>query len=75
MELSDMVRESRQQLTTAPADGRDEAVRFGLGPVELEATVAAGRVGGADVERDSWEGVSGAAVFSGGHRSTATTLS
>ncbi|WP_043476696.1 trypco2 family protein [Kitasatospora sp. MBT66] len=54
IELSDMVRELRQQLTTALADGTDEAVRFELGPVQLEATVAVSREGGADAKVRLW---------------------
>nr|BEK71129.1 hypothetical protein KPHV_83560 [Kitasatospora purpeofusca] len=54
IELSVIVRELRQQLATAPADGRDEAVRFELGPVELEATVAVSREGGADAKVRLW---------------------
>ena len=48
IELSDMIRELRQQLTSALADGADEAVRFEVGPVEVEATVAVSREAGAD---------------------------
>ncbi|MEV7865539.1 trypco2 family protein [Streptomyces sp. NPDC088124] len=45
VELSELIRELRRELNTAMADGRDDAVRFELGPVEIEATVA--------VERDA----------------------
>ena len=54
IELSDMVRELRRQLTTALADGADEAVRFELGPVEIEATVAVSREAGADAKVRLW---------------------
>ncbi len=54
IELSDMISELRQQLTTALTDGRGEAVRFELGPVELEATVAVSREGGADAKVRLW---------------------
>ncbi|MER6994413.1 trypco2 family protein [Streptomyces sp. NPDC000410] len=54
IELSDMIRELRQQLATALADGAGEAVRFELGPVELEATVAVSREAGADAKVRLW---------------------
>ncbi|MFI0977510.1 trypco2 family protein [Streptomyces sp. NPDC021093] len=54
IELSDMIRELRNQLTAALTDGADEAVRFELGPVELEATVAISREGGADAKVRLW---------------------
>lgn len=54
IELSDMIRELRQQLTEALSDGAGEAVRFELGPVELEAAVAVSREGGADAKVRLW---------------------
>ncbi|MBA2806403.1 hypothetical protein E0500_002745 [Streptomyces sp. KM273126] len=54
IELSDMIRELRQQLTVAMADGEGEAVRFELGPVEVEATVAVSREAGADSKVRLW---------------------
>ncbi|MFJ8081344.1 trypco2 family protein [Streptomyces sp. NPDC096205] len=54
IELADMIRELRHQLTTALADGEGEAVRFELGPVEVEATVAVSREGGADAKVRLW---------------------
>ncbi|WP_369213096.1 trypco2 family protein [Streptomyces flavofungini] len=54
IELSDMIRELRNQLSVALADGADDAVRFELGPVELEATVAVSREGGADAKVRLW---------------------
>ncbi|WP_328549802.1 trypco2 family protein [Streptomyces sp. NBC_00366] len=54
IELADMIHELRQQLTTALADGAGEAVRFELGPVEIEATVAVSREGGADTKVRLW---------------------
>lgn len=54
IELSDMIRELRQQLTTALADGEGEAVRFELGPVEVEATVAVSREAGTDAKVRLW---------------------
>lgn len=50
IELADMIGELRRQLATALADGADEAVRFELGPVEIEATVAVSREAGADAK-------------------------
>lgn len=54
IELSDMIRELRRQLTTALAEGAGEAVRFELGPVEIEATVAVSREAGADTKVRLW---------------------
>jgi hypothetical protein len=54
IELSDMIRELRQQLTSALTEGGDEAVRFEVGPVEIEATVAVSREAGADSKVRLW---------------------
>lgn len=54
IELSDMIRELRQQLNSALADGADDAVRFEVGPVEVEATVAVTRKAGADAKVRLW---------------------
>ncbi|AZQ32165.1 hypothetical protein EJ357_00635 [Streptomyces cyaneochromogenes] len=54
IELSDMVRELRAQLTAAVADADGELVRFELGPVEVEATVAVTREAGADAKVRLW---------------------
>ncbi|WP_327729568.1 hypothetical protein OG250_27750 [Streptomyces sp. NBC_00487] len=54
IELSDMIRELRQQLTSALTDGADEVVRFEVGPVEIEATVAVSREAGADSKVRLW---------------------
>ncbi|WP_406196632.1 hypothetical protein OG920_16685 [Streptomyces europaeiscabiei] len=54
IELSDMIRELRQQLSSALVDGADEAVRFEVGPVEIEATVAVSREAGADAKVRLW---------------------
>ncbi|MFG2968474.1 MULTISPECIES: trypco2 family protein [unclassified Streptomyces] len=48
IELADVIRELRQQLTTALLEGQGEALRFELGPVDVEATVAVSREAGAD---------------------------
>ncbi|KUN01359.1 hypothetical protein AQI95_30970 [Streptomyces yokosukanensis] len=54
IELSDMIRELRAQLTSAVADGDGQLVRFELGPVEVEATVAVTREAGADAKVRLW---------------------
>jgi hypothetical protein len=54
IELSDMIRELRRQLTESLTDGAGEAVRFELGPVEIEATVAVTREGGANAKVRLW---------------------
>ncbi|MFJ4834341.1 trypco2 family protein [Streptomyces sp. NPDC088747] len=54
IELADMIRELRKQLTTALADGDGEAVRFELGPVEVEASVAVTREAGGDARVRLW---------------------
>ena len=54
IELSDMIRELRQQLTDSLADGAGETVRFELGPVEIEATVAVSREAGANAKVRLW---------------------
>ncbi|MET7700677.1 trypco2 family protein [Streptomyces sp. NPDC005485] len=43
IELSELIRDLRKELTTALAEGTGEVLRFELGPVELEATVAVDR--------------------------------
>lgn len=50
IELAELVRQLREELQAAAADGKaaqgdesGERLEFGLGPVEIEATVAAGR--------------------------------
>ncbi|MFE8015569.1 trypco2 family protein [Streptomyces antibioticus] len=54
IELADMIRELRTQLNTALVDGEGEALRFELGPVEIEASVAVTREGGADAKVRLW---------------------
>ncbi|KNE82401.1 MULTISPECIES: trypco2 family protein [Streptomyces] len=46
IELSEMIRELRRELTSAMADGEGRALRFEAGPVEVEAAVEVGREGG-----------------------------
>lgn len=43
LELTEMIRELRGELIAAMADGAAQPVRFELGPVEVEATVAVSR--------------------------------
>ena len=54
IELSEVIRELRQQLTDSLADGAGETVRFELGPVEIEATVAVSREAGAHSKVRLW---------------------
>ncbi|CCK24637.1 hypothetical protein BN159_0258 [Streptomyces davaonensis JCM 4913] len=43
IELSDLIRELRQQLATAAQEQEGQAVQFDLGPVEIEVTVTVTR--------------------------------
>jgi hypothetical protein len=54
IELADMVRELRTQLTAALTDGDGEVLRFELGPVEVEASIAVTREAGADAKVRLW---------------------
>ncbi|MBV7698253.1 trypco2 family protein [Streptomyces sp. TRM70350] len=54
VELAEMIRELRQELNSALAGGGGGPVRFELGPVEIEATVAVGRTGGAGGKVRFW---------------------
>lgn len=54
IELAEMIRELQQELNTALLDGPPGVVRFELGPVEIEATVAVGRKGGAGGKVRFW---------------------
>lgn len=49
-----MIRALRAELNEALADGADEPVRFELGPVEIEATVAAERTAGGQGKIRFW---------------------
>ncbi|WP_407840818.1 trypco2 family protein [Streptomyces sp. DSM 116496] len=40
LELSEMIRELRAQLTAAAVQGAGEALQFEVGPIEIEANVA-----------------------------------
>ncbi len=54
IELSDMIRQLRQELNAAMADGAGEKVRFELGPVEIETTVAVDREAGINGKVRFW---------------------
>ncbi|GHA08860.1 hypothetical protein GCM10010372_05300 [Streptomyces tauricus] len=54
IELADMIRELREQLTSALADGDGRMLRFELGPVEVETSVAVTREGGGDAKVRLW---------------------
>lgn len=61
IELADMIRELREQLTTALTDGDGRMLRFELGPVEVEASVAVTREAGVDAKVRLWVVDAGAA--------------
>ncbi|MEV6345694.1 trypco2 family protein [Actinoplanes sp. NPDC051851] len=50
IELSDVIRELRSELQEASAEAPQEGLRFELGPIELEVTVALVREGGASAK-------------------------
>ncbi|GCD99268.1 trypco2 family protein [Embleya hyalina] len=54
IELTDMIRQLRQDLYTAMADGPVGPVRFEVGPVEIEATVAVTREAGVSGKVQFW---------------------
>ncbi|MEU0456094.1 trypco2 family protein [Streptomyces sp. NPDC006129] len=54
IELADMIRELREQLTTALTDGDGRMLRFEAGPVEIEATLAVTREVGGDAKVRLW---------------------
>ncbi len=54
IELSEMIRELRQELHAAMAEGPAGPVRFELGPVEIEASVAVDREAGAGGKVRFW---------------------
>jgi hypothetical protein len=47
LELSEVIKELRRELQTAITDGAGEALRFELGAIDLEVTVAVEKTGGA----------------------------
>jgi hypothetical protein len=54
LELTEMIRELRRELIEATADGSGQPVRFELGPVEIEATVAVSREAGGSGKVRFW---------------------
>ncbi|TQJ91303.1 trypco2 family protein [Streptomyces sp. SLBN-31] len=54
IELSDLIRELRQELYAAMADGPPGPMRFELGPVEIEASVVVDREAGAGGKVRFW---------------------
>ncbi|MFA3872807.1 trypco2 family protein [Streptomyces sp. MMCC 100] len=75
IELADMVRELRDQLNSALTVAGPGPVRFELGPVEIEATVAIDRTGGAGGKVNFWvveAGTDASVTSSRTHRVTLT---
>lgn len=54
VELSEMIRELRHELSEAIAEGEGEQLRFRLGPVELELLVAVERSGSPSAKVRFW---------------------
>jgi hypothetical protein len=54
IELAEVIGELRRELQAAINDGEGEQLRFELGPVELEATVALEKVGGGGAKVRFW---------------------
>ncbi|MEV6010579.1 trypco2 family protein [Streptomyces sp. NPDC051976] len=54
IELAEMIEQLRRELSTAMAAGRDEELRFALGPVELEADVVVERSATAGAKIRFW---------------------
>ncbi len=54
IELSELIRELRRELNQAIAAGRDEPLRFELGPVEVEVTVGVDSKGTAGAKVRFW---------------------
>ncbi|MEU4895041.1 trypco2 family protein [Streptomyces sp. NPDC044780] len=46
VELTEMIRELRAQLTAAAADGTGESLQFEVGPIEIEVSVAVSKEAG-----------------------------
>lgn len=69
VELADMIRELRQELITAMNDGSGQPVRFELGSVDIEATVAVSRETGGSGKIRFWVAEAGA---DGKYANTAT---
>ncbi|RZL79668.1 MAG: hypothetical protein EOP32_18855 [Rhodococcus sp. (in: high G+C Gram-positive bacteria)] len=54
MELAQVISQLREELDTARRAGQDEDLRFELGPVELELTVAVDQQAGPDAKVRFW---------------------
>ena len=54
IELSEVITELRRELQQAMAAGEGQRLRFELGPVELEATVAVEKGGGGGIKVRFW---------------------
>jgi hypothetical protein len=54
IELNEVITELRRELQQAMRAGEDEPLRFELGPVELEATVAVEKGGGGGAKVRFW---------------------
>ncbi len=54
IELADVIRQLRSELDRARAAAADEALRFELGPIELEVAVALEAVGGVEAKVRFW---------------------
>lgn len=54
VELSALIKELRQELSEAMHAGADEILRFELGPVELELSMAVERSGGPNAKVRFW---------------------
>jgi hypothetical protein len=54
LELADVIRSLREELQLAIAAGEDEALRFELGPVELDVSVAITAAGQAGAKARFW---------------------
>jgi Trypsin-co-occurring domain 2 len=54
IELAEVIRELRRELHDAIDAGKDEPLRFEAGPIELEATIAVERRGGAGAKLRFW---------------------
>ncbi|MFD6342233.1 trypco2 family protein [Streptomyces sp. NPDC088147] len=74
IDLSDMIRTLRQELNAAITDGEGDAVRFELGQVEIETTVAVEREAGAGGKVRFWVVTADAEGRLAGSRTQRVTL-
>ncbi|MFD7712070.1 trypco2 family protein [Streptomyces sp. NPDC059785] len=54
IELAELIRQLREELKTAAGAGAGETLRFEVGPVEIEASVAVSREAGANGKVRFW---------------------